>query len=89
MLALCWHHCCVLQGAIRKRKGEWVSGLPVTQYCIGIASECKDKRAGVALVTSHELSRLHQLQVLIVELTLALLPDVRIREWEWLVEGSM
>ena len=38
---------------------------------------------------AHKSLRLHWLQVLIVEVTSALHPDVRMWEWEWLVGGSL
>ena len=66
-----------------------VSRLLVTWHRVGIASGCKDKRVGAALVMAHKSLRLHWLQVLIVEVTSALHPDVRMWEWEWLVGGSL
>ena len=66
-----------------------VSRSLATRCCVGIASGCKDKRVGAALVTSHKLSRSHQLQVLVVEVTSVSHPDARMREWERLVGGSL
>ena len=66
-----------------------VSRSLATRCRVGIASGCEDKRVGAALVTSHELLRSHQLQVLVVEVTSASHPDARMREWERLVGGSL
>ena len=66
-----------------------VSRSLATRHRVGIASGCEDKRVGAALVTSHESSRSHQLQVLVVEVTSASHPDARMREWEQLVGGSL